>query len=57
MNLVRQFCFTHGLLGSGTTSPDDVAMKYPDGSVQGKGDRVRLRFDDTYMKLAAGGKL
>jgi len=57
MQLVRQFCFTHGLLGSGIKSADDVALKYPDGSVQGKADRVRLRFDDTYMKLAAGGKL
>jgi NitT/TauT family transport system substrate-binding protein len=55
--LVRQFCFTHGLLGSGTKSPDDVAVQYPDGSVLGKSDRVRLRFDDGYMKLAAGGKL
>jgi NitT/TauT family transport system substrate-binding protein len=57
MQLVRQFCFTHGLLGSGIKSPDDVAIKYPDGSVQGKADRVRFRFDDTYMKMAAGGKL
>ncbi len=57
MQLVRQFCFTHGLLGSGVKSADDVAVKYPDGSVQGKADRVRLRFDDTFMKLAAEGKL
>jgi NitT/TauT family transport system substrate-binding protein len=57
MKLVRQFCFTHGLLGSGTKSPDDVAVEYPDKSIQGKSDRVRLRFDDGYMKLAAGGKL
>ena len=57
MQLVRQFCFTHGLLGSGTKSVDDVAIKYPDGTVQGKPDRVHFRFDDTYMKLAAGGKL
>lgn len=57
MQLVREFCFTHGLLGNGVKSADDVAIKYPDGSVQGKADRVRFRFDDTYMKLAAGGKL
>jgi NitT/TauT family transport system substrate-binding protein len=57
MKLVRQFCFTHGLLGNSTKSPDDVAMKFPDGSTQGKADRVRLRFDATYMQAAAGGKL
>jgi NitT/TauT family transport system substrate-binding protein len=57
MNLVRQFCFTHGLLGNNTKSVDDVAIKYPDSSIQGKPDRLRLRFDTTYMQLAAQGKL
>jgi NitT/TauT family transport system substrate-binding protein len=57
MSLVRQFCFTHGLLGIGTKSAEDVAVKYPDGSVQGRQDRVRMRFDASYMQLAAGGKL
>jgi NitT/TauT family transport system substrate-binding protein len=57
MELVRQFCFTHGLLGEKTSSPDDVAVRFPDGLVEGKKDRVRLRFDATYMQLAAGGKL
>jgi NitT/TauT family transport system substrate-binding protein len=57
MSLVRQFCFMHGLLGMGTKSADDVAIKYPDGSVQGKQDRVRMRFDASFMQLAAGGKL
>ena len=57
MNLVRQFCFTHGLLGSSTKSVDDVAIRYPDGKVQGKQDRVRLRFDSSYMQAARDGKL
>jgi NitT/TauT family transport system substrate-binding protein len=57
MALVRQFCFDHGLLGEGTKSVDDVAIRYPDGSVQGKADRIRLVFDLTYMKLAADSKL
>jgi NitT/TauT family transport system substrate-binding protein len=57
MELVRQFVFDHGLLGQGTKSVDDVAIRYPDGSIQGKPDRVRLRFDVSYMQLAAQGKL
>ena len=57
MNLVRQFCFTHGLLGQKTGSVDDVAISYPGGAFQGKPDRVRLRFDPTYMQMAAQGKL
>jgi NitT/TauT family transport system substrate-binding protein len=57
MALVRQFCFDHGLLGTNTKSVDDVGIKYPDGSVQGKADRVRLVFDAGYMQMAAQGKL
>jgi len=57
MDLVRQFCFSHGLLGEKTGSADDVAIQFPDGAVEGKKDRVRLRFDASYMQMAAGGKL
>jgi NitT/TauT family transport system substrate-binding protein len=57
MALVRQFCFDHGLLGAKIKSVDEVAIKYPDGSVQGKADRVRLIFDASYMQQASQGKL
>jgi NitT/TauT family transport system substrate-binding protein len=57
MNLVRQFCYAHGLLGEGIKSVDDVAIAYPDGFVQGRKDRVRLRFDAGYMQAAEQGKL
>jgi NitT/TauT family transport system substrate-binding protein len=57
MDLVRQFCFHHALLGQGIRSVDDVAILYPDGSVQGNRNRIRLRMDATYMKLAAQGGL
>ena len=57
MELVRQFCFRHQLLGQNISSVNDVAIRYPDGSVQGKTDRVRFRFDSSYMKMAEQGKL
>jgi NitT/TauT family transport system substrate-binding protein len=57
MTLVRQFCFHHGLLGENTKSVDDVAVRYSDGAVQGKPERVRLRFETAYMQLAREGKL
>jgi NitT/TauT family transport system substrate-binding protein len=57
MALVRQFCFDHQLLGANTKSVDDVAVRYPDASVQGKADRVRLVFDLSFMQAAAGGSL
>jgi NitT/TauT family transport system substrate-binding protein len=57
MDLVRLFCFRHQLLGQNIASVDDVGIRYPDGSVQGKSDRVRLRIDSTYMRLAEEGRL
>jgi NitT/TauT family transport system substrate-binding protein len=57
MDLVRRFCFLHGLLGEKTKSPDEVAIQFPDGSALGKADRIRFRFNTTYMQLAAQGKL
>jgi len=57
MTLVKLFCFQHGLLGENTRSADEVAILYPDGTVQGKQDRVRLRFETAYMQLASEAKL
>lgn len=57
MELVRQFCFTHGLLGDKTPSADDVAVQFPDGSILGKKDRVRFRYSTEFLQLAAQGKL
>jgi NitT/TauT family transport system substrate-binding protein len=57
MDLVRRFCFEHALLGEGIKSVDDVAIAYPNGAVQGKKDRIRLRFNATYMQAAQQGKL
>ncbi len=57
MNYVRNFCFKHRLLGENAQSVDEVGIRYPGGKIQGRNDRVRLIFDDTYMKLSASGKL
>lgn len=57
MDLVRKFCFSHGLLGENASSADEVGIRYPDGSIQGDASNVQLIFDDTYMKAAAEGSL
>ena len=57
MNFVRQFCFEHGLLGEGVSSVDVVGISYPDGSIQGDANNVKMRFDTTYMEMAAKGEL
>ncbi len=57
MQLVRTFCFRHKLLGDRTQFMDDVAIQYPDKTVQGRGDRVRLRFEEKYMLAASHRQL
>jgi NitT/TauT family transport system substrate-binding protein len=54
---VRRFSFDHGLFGQAARSVDDIGIAFPNGKVLGSPDNVRLRFDPTYMTLAADGKL
>lgn len=54
---VANFSFEHGLLGEGAANADFVGIGYPGGAVTGDKGNVKLRFDDTYMKLAAEGGL
>jgi NitT/TauT family transport system substrate-binding protein len=56
MNLVRDFCFRRGLLAV-AKSADEIGVQYADGTVAGRSDRVRLRFDKEYVELAARGAL
>ena len=57
MNMVRLFSFRHGLLGDGARSPDAVGIQFADGKTLGSATNVKLRFDASYVKLAADGKL
>ena len=57
MTQVATFSFDHGLLGEGAADAGFVGIELPDGEVLGAEGNVKLRFDDTYMKLAADGQL
>jgi NitT/TauT family transport system substrate-binding protein len=57
MTFVAKFLFDHGILGEGAPSPDFVGVEYPGGKVTGDKNNVKLRFDTTYMEMAADGKL
>lgn len=57
MDLVRGFSFEHGLLGEGAKSKDAVGIAFPGGKVLGNAKNVKMRFDETYLALAADGKL
>ena len=56
MTLVRDFSFSKGLF-KGASSADDVGIGFPGGKTLGNPERVTLRFDDSFMKLAADGNL
>jgi NitT/TauT family transport system substrate-binding protein len=57
MEQIRTFTFAKGLFGKGAKSKDFVGISFPDGTVLGDKNNVKLRFDATYMKMAAEGKL
>ncbi len=57
MTRVRDFSFAQGLFGQGARAADAVGMAFPGGKTLGDPDNVTLRFDDTYMQMAADGKL
>jgi NitT/TauT family transport system substrate-binding protein len=57
MEYVRTFSFDHGLYGEGAPSKDLVGIAFPDGSVIGDKGNVKLRFDKTFMQMAADGRL
>ncbi|MBU1567415.1 MAG: putative urea ABC transporter substrate-binding protein [Proteobacteria bacterium] len=56
MEYVRTFSFGHGLYGD-ATSKDFVGISFPDGSIMGDKNNIKLRFAADYMKMAADGKL
>lgn len=57
MDRVRKFLFEKKLLGESAKSADAVGIALPDGKVLGSDKNVKFRFVDTYMALAADGKL
>ena len=57
MVTVAEFLFEQGILGEGAPSADFVGVEYPGGAITGDPDNVQLRFDTTYMQMAADGSL
>jgi len=57
MDVVRNFLFDHGILGEGAASPDHVGMSFPTGGALGDEANTKLRFDASFMTMAAEGRL
>jgi NitT/TauT family transport system substrate-binding protein len=56
MTRVRDFSFSKGLF-KGASSADAVGMSFPGRKTLGDPQHVTLRFDESFMKMAADGKL
>jgi NitT/TauT family transport system substrate-binding protein len=56
MKKVAEFSFDHGLLGEGAPDAGFIGIETPAGTY-GSAGNVKLRFDPTYMKMAADGEL
>lgn len=56
MTQVRDFSFSKGLF-KGATSADAVGMAFPGNKILGDPKHVTLRFDESFMKMAADHKL
>lgn len=57
MTRVRDFSYSKGLFGQGARSADAVGMAFPGGKTLGDPQHVTLRFDKSFMQMAADGKL
>lgn len=57
MQFVAEFLFDKGILGEGAPSPEFVGIRFPNGTIFGDANNVKLRFDTTYMEMAAKGAL
>ncbi len=57
MKKVSEFSFDHGILGDGAPNAEFIGMEFPGGKTFGDPKNIKLRFTDTFVKMAADGKL
>lgn len=56
MQYVAEFSFDHGLLGEGAPDAGFIGVETPAG-LYGSSSNIKLRFDPSFMQMAADGKL
>ncbi len=56
-DLVSSFCFDHALLGENVKSKDAIGIQLPNGDIYGDKENVKLRYNTSFMQMAADGKL
>ncbi|HEX7776611.1 MAG TPA: putative urea ABC transporter substrate-binding protein [Parvibaculum sp.] len=56
-NYTMDFSFSHGLLGAKAKDKNFIGIELPGGKIIGDPSNVKLRVDDSFMQMAADGKL
>ena len=54
---VRHFSFSKGLFGPASPAMDSIGISFPGAKVLGDPANIKLRFDPSFMQMAADGKL
>lgn len=54
---VAQFSFDKGLYGAGASDAMFIGIEFPDGSVWGNEDNVKIRYNDSILRQAVKGEL
>lgn len=57
MEKIARFSFDHGLLGEGAPDANAIGMAFASGVTVGDTSNMKLRFDPTYVQMAADGTL
>ena len=57
MTKVAEFSFNHGLLGEGAQTAEAVGMSFAKGVSTGDKNNIKLRFDPSFMQMAADKSL
>jgi NitT/TauT family transport system substrate-binding protein len=57
MSKVAAFSHSHGLLGEGAANAEAIGMSFANEVTTGDQGNLKLRFDPSYMQMAADGKL
>lgn len=57
MQYVANFSFEHGLLGEGAADAGFIGIEFPGQKVLGDSSNIKLRFNASYMNMAANGDL
>ncbi len=57
MKKVANFSFDKGLYGQNSKSAEDIGISFPNGTIFGDKNNIKLRYNDMFMRMVLDGKL